>query len=39
MIQIDHVLHGEALRAVSVTEHRVRGTDHRAVVAELAVTG
>ncbi|MFJ4668607.1 endonuclease/exonuclease/phosphatase family protein [Kitasatospora purpeofusca] len=39
VIQIDHVLHGEALRAVSVTEHRVRGTDHRAVVAELAVTG
>ncbi|MFF7454353.1 endonuclease/exonuclease/phosphatase family protein [Kitasatospora sp. NPDC008115] len=39
VIQIDHVLHGEALRAVSVTEHTVRGSDHRAVVAELAVTG
>ncbi|MFE6865764.1 endonuclease/exonuclease/phosphatase family protein [Kitasatospora sp. NPDC057692] len=39
VIQIDHVLHGEALRAVSVAEHTVRGTDHRAVVAELAVTG
>ncbi|MET8701193.1 endonuclease/exonuclease/phosphatase family protein [Kitasatospora sp. NPDC058032] len=39
LIQIDHVLHGEALRAVSVSEHTVRGTDHRAVVAELAVTG
>ncbi|MFB7471546.1 endonuclease/exonuclease/phosphatase family protein [Kitasatospora sp. NPDC056184] len=39
VIQIDHVLHGEALRAVSVAEHAVRGTDHRAVVAELAVTG
>ncbi|WP_380281883.1 endonuclease/exonuclease/phosphatase family protein [Kitasatospora purpeofusca] len=38
VIQIDHVLHGEALRAVSVAEHTVRGTDHRAVVAELAVT-
>ncbi|MFF1903694.1 endonuclease/exonuclease/phosphatase family protein [Kitasatospora sp. NPDC058218] len=39
MIQIDHVLHGEALTAVAVSEHRVPGTDHRAVVAELAVTG
>ncbi|MER7706614.1 endonuclease/exonuclease/phosphatase family protein [Kitasatospora sp. NPDC097605] len=39
VIQIDHVLHGEALRAVSVAEHTVRGTDHRAVVAELAVIG
>ncbi|MEV6978318.1 endonuclease/exonuclease/phosphatase family protein [Kitasatospora sp. NPDC093806] len=38
-IQIDHVLHGEALRAVSVSEHTLRGTDHRAVVAELALTG
>ncbi len=39
VIQLDHVLHGEVLRAVSVTEHTVRGADHRAVVAELAVTG
>ncbi|WP_344325760.1 endonuclease/exonuclease/phosphatase family protein [Kitasatospora putterlickiae] len=39
VIQIDHVLHGEALRAVSVAEHAVRGAEHRAVVAELAVTG
>ncbi|MFD0279861.1 endonuclease/exonuclease/phosphatase family protein [Kitasatospora sp. NPDC127111] len=39
VIQIDHVLHGDALTAVSVAEHRVPGTDHRAVVAELAVTG
>lgn len=39
MIQIDHVLHGDALTAVSVAEHPVQGADHRAVVAELAVTG
>lgn len=39
MIQIDHVLHGDALTAVAVSEHTVRGSDHRAVVAELAVTG
>ncbi|MEE1825076.1 endonuclease/exonuclease/phosphatase family protein [Streptomyces sp. BE20] len=39
VIQIDHVLHGDGLRAVSVAEHTVRGADHRAVVAELAVTG
>ncbi|GGQ84437.1 endonuclease/exonuclease/phosphatase family protein [Kitasatospora griseola] len=37
MIQIDHVLHGRALRAVSVAEYTLAGTDHRAVVAELAV--
>ncbi|SDM64742.1 endonuclease/exonuclease/phosphatase family protein [Allokutzneria albata] len=36
VIQIDHVLHGRSLRAVSVSEHTVPGTDHRAVVAELA---
>ncbi|MFJ6137084.1 endonuclease/exonuclease/phosphatase family protein [Kitasatospora sp. NPDC092286] len=39
VIQIDHVLHGDALSAVSVAEHTVPGADHRAVVAELAVTG
>ncbi|MFF2041403.1 endonuclease/exonuclease/phosphatase family protein [Kitasatospora sp. NPDC058170] len=39
VIQIDHVLHGGALSAVAVEEHTVPGTDHRAVVAELAVTG
>ncbi|GAA2797758.1 endonuclease/exonuclease/phosphatase family protein [Kitasatospora sp. CM 4170] len=39
VIQIDHVLHGDALTAVSVAEHRLPGTDHRAVVAELALTG
>ncbi|KIQ67193.1 hypothetical protein TR51_00250 [Kitasatospora griseola] len=37
VIQIDHVLHGRALRAVSVAEYTLAGTDHRAVVAELAV--
>ncbi|MFB9903567.1 endonuclease/exonuclease/phosphatase family protein [Allokutzneria oryzae] len=36
LIQIDHVLHGRELRAVSVSEHTLPGTDHRAVVAELA---
>lgn len=36
-IQIDHVLHGAALAAVSVDEHTLPRTDHRAVVAELAV--
>ncbi|WP_316528270.1 endonuclease/exonuclease/phosphatase family protein [Kitasatospora brasiliensis] len=36
-IQIDHVLHGPALTAVDVTEHALPRSDHRAVVAELAV--
>ncbi|MFJ1756177.1 endonuclease/exonuclease/phosphatase family protein [Kitasatospora sp. NPDC088134] len=39
LIQIDHVLHGPALTAVSVSEHAMARSDHRAVVAELAVTG
>ncbi|WP_371494036.1 endonuclease/exonuclease/phosphatase family protein [Kitasatospora sp. NBC_00374] len=39
VIQIDHVLHGDALTAVDVSEHTVHGSDHRAVVAELALTG
>ncbi|MFJ1707536.1 endonuclease/exonuclease/phosphatase family protein [Kitasatospora sp. NPDC088346] len=39
IIQIDHVLHGGALTGVDVSEHTVHGSDHRAVVAELAVTG
>ncbi|WP_405014605.1 endonuclease/exonuclease/phosphatase family protein [Kitasatospora sp. NBC_01539] len=39
VIQIDHVLHGGGLTAVSVAEHTLPGSDHRAVVAELAVTG
>ncbi|MFD8598207.1 endonuclease/exonuclease/phosphatase family protein [Kitasatospora sp. NPDC059646] len=39
LIQIDHVLHGERLAAVSVDEFTLARTDHRAVVAELAVRG
>ncbi|MEV8097248.1 endonuclease/exonuclease/phosphatase family protein [Kitasatospora sp. NPDC085879] len=39
VLQLDHVLHGEALAAVTVAEQALPGTDHRAVVAELAVTG
>ncbi|GAA2118760.1 endonuclease/exonuclease/phosphatase family protein [Kitasatospora saccharophila] len=38
LIQIDHVLHGSALTAVDVSEHALARSDHRAVVAELAVT-
>ncbi|WP_231873115.1 MULTISPECIES: endonuclease/exonuclease/phosphatase family protein [Kitasatospora] len=37
VIQIDHVLHGPALTAVTVSEHALPRSDHRAVVAELAV--
>jgi endonuclease/exonuclease/phosphatase family metal-dependent hydrolase len=37
LAQLDHVLHGSGLAATSVTEHDVPGTDHRAVVAELAL--
>jgi endonuclease/exonuclease/phosphatase family metal-dependent hydrolase len=37
LIQIDHVLHGTGLAAVSASEHTVPGTDHRVVVAELAL--
>ncbi len=36
LAQLDHVLHGPDLVGVSVGEHRLPGTDHRAVVAELA---
>jgi endonuclease/exonuclease/phosphatase (EEP) superfamily protein YafD len=39
LIQIDHVLHGPGLAAVSASEHLLPGTDHRAVVAELALLG
>ncbi|ROR46186.1 endonuclease/exonuclease/phosphatase family protein [Kitasatospora cineracea] len=39
VIQIDHVLHGSALAAVAVSEHALARSDHRAVVAELAVVG
>ncbi|MEV6606757.1 endonuclease/exonuclease/phosphatase family protein [Kutzneria sp. NPDC051319] len=37
LVQIDHVLHGPGLAAVSASEHLLPGTDHRAVVAELAL--
>ncbi len=37
VIQIDHVLHGGRLSAVSVEEFALARTDHRAVVAELGV--
>ncbi|NEB99791.1 endonuclease/exonuclease/phosphatase family protein [Streptomyces anulatus] len=37
MVQLDHVLHGPGLAGVSVSEHAVPGTDHRAVVAVLAL--
>ncbi|MEV6206948.1 endonuclease/exonuclease/phosphatase family protein [Kitasatospora sp. NPDC051914] len=39
VLQLDHVLHGDDLVAVTVSEHTLPGTDHLAVVAELAVTG
>jgi endonuclease/exonuclease/phosphatase (EEP) superfamily protein YafD len=39
LIQLDHVLHGSGLVAVSVSEHTLPGSDHRAVVAELASAG
>ncbi|GAA3502719.1 endonuclease/exonuclease/phosphatase family protein [Streptomyces prasinosporus] len=37
LIQLDHVLHGSGLAGVSVGERTVPGTDHRAVVAVLAL--
>jgi endonuclease/exonuclease/phosphatase (EEP) superfamily protein YafD len=37
-VQLDHVLHGRALTGVSVRWYTLPGTDHRAVVAELALT-
>ncbi|MFI1933255.1 endonuclease/exonuclease/phosphatase family protein [Streptomyces sp. NPDC020330] len=37
VVQLDHVLHGPGLAGVSVSEHSVPGTDHRAVVATLAL--
>ncbi|MEU6816043.1 endonuclease/exonuclease/phosphatase family protein [Streptomyces sp. NPDC046860] len=37
LVQLDHVLHGSGLAGVSVGERTVPGTDHRAVVAVLAV--
>ncbi|WHT17597.1 endonuclease/exonuclease/phosphatase family protein [Crossiella sp. CA-258035] len=37
LMQLDHVLHGAGLRGVSVGEHTLGGSDHRMVVAELAL--
>ncbi|WP_327121959.1 endonuclease/exonuclease/phosphatase family protein [Streptomyces sp. NBC_01341] len=37
LIQLDHVLHGPGLAGVSAGERTVPGTDHRAVVAVLAL--
>lgn len=37
LVQLDHVLHGSGLAGVSVHEPTLTGTDHRAVVAVLAV--
>lgn len=37
LVQLDHVLHGAGLAGVSVGERTVPGTDHRAVVAVLAL--
>jgi endonuclease/exonuclease/phosphatase (EEP) superfamily protein YafD len=37
LIQIDHVLHGSGLAGVSVSERTIPGTDHRMVIAELAL--
>ncbi|MEV0460229.1 endonuclease/exonuclease/phosphatase family protein [Catellatospora methionotrophica] len=37
LVQLDHVLHGPGLAGVSAGERTVPGTDHRAVVAVLAL--
>ncbi|WP_460062657.1 endonuclease/exonuclease/phosphatase family protein [Streptomyces sp. YKOK-I1] len=37
LVQLDHVLHGPGLTGVAVGERTLPGTDHRAVVAVLAV--
>ncbi|MGD9485915.1 endonuclease/exonuclease/phosphatase family protein [Streptomyces sp. TRM70308] len=37
LIHLDHVLHGSGLVGTSVGEHTLPGTDHRAVVAVLAL--
>ncbi|WP_018547015.1 endonuclease/exonuclease/phosphatase family protein [Streptomyces sp. LaPpAH-108] len=37
LVQLDHILHGPGLTALSVTERTVPGTDHRAVIAHLAL--
>ncbi|GAA3092376.1 endonuclease/exonuclease/phosphatase family protein [Streptomyces rectiviolaceus] len=37
LVQLDHVLHGSGLAGISVGERTVPGTDHRAVIATLAL--
>ncbi|MFE0135212.1 endonuclease/exonuclease/phosphatase family protein [Streptomyces sp. NPDC059037] len=37
LVQLDHVLHGSGLAGISVSERTVPGTDHRAVIATLAL--
>lgn len=37
VVQLDHVLHGHGLAAVTTSEHTLPGTDHRLVFAELAL--
>lgn len=38
LLQLDHVLHGDALAATWAGEYELPGSDHRAVVAELRLT-
>ncbi|MGW5867186.1 endonuclease/exonuclease/phosphatase family protein [Streptomyces sp. NPDC055239] len=37
LVQLDHVVHGSGLAGVSVSERTVPGTDHRAIIATLAL--
>ncbi|MEU4998722.1 endonuclease/exonuclease/phosphatase family protein [Streptomyces sp. NPDC021622] len=37
LVQLDHVLHGSGLAGISVSERTIAGTDHRAVIATLAL--
>ncbi|MEV8023062.1 endonuclease/exonuclease/phosphatase family protein [Streptomyces sp. NPDC086554] len=37
LVQLNHVLHGPGLAGISVSERTIAGTDHRAVIATLAV--
>lgn len=39
LIQLDHVLHGSGFAAVRVDERTIKGSDHRAIFAELALVG
>ncbi|NLU76467.1 endonuclease/exonuclease/phosphatase family protein [Streptomyces sp. HNM0575] len=37
LVQLDHVLHGSGLAGISVGERTIPGTDHRAIIARLAL--